>query len=164
MTSAMIDGLDVFWRQRALLDLDALSPDKRERVLPYIRDWAEGARGLSGERVFSGLSQMNEMRFAALNACRGFDFVLMPVAPTVAFAAELPSPLNDPARPFEHIAFTVPFNFSEQPAASINAGFSQAGLPIALQIVGRRFDDLGVLRLAAAFEGLRGPQRPWPLP
>jgi len=56
----------------------------------------------------------------------------------------------------------VPFNFSEQPAASINAGYTSGGLPIGLQIVGRRFDDLGVLRLARAFEGLRGEQRPWP--
>jgi aspartyl-tRNA(Asn)/glutamyl-tRNA(Gln) amidotransferase subunit A len=32
-------------------------------------------------------------------------------------------------------------------------------MPIGLQIAGRRFDDLGVLRIAAAFEGIRGPQR-----
>ena len=36
----------------------------------------------------------------------------------------LPSPTNDPARPFEHIAFTLPFNMSEQPAASINCGYT----------------------------------------
>ncbi len=90
--------------------------------------------------------------------------MLSPVAPVPAFAAELASPLDDPARPFEHIAFTVPFNFSEQPAASVNAGYTAAGLPIGLQIVGRRFDDLGVLRMAHAFEAIRAPQRPWPLP
>ncbi len=53
----------------------------------------------------------------------GFDYVLCPIAPIPAFAAELPCPTNDPARPFEHIAFTVPFNMSEQPAASINCGY-----------------------------------------
>jgi Asp-tRNA(Asn)/Glu-tRNA(Gln) amidotransferase A subunit family amidase len=66
--------------------------------------------------------------------------------------------------PFEHIAFTLPFNMSEQPAASVNCGFTSGGLPIGLQISGRRFDDLGVLQLARAFEDLRGPQRPWPAP
>jgi aspartyl-tRNA(Asn)/glutamyl-tRNA(Gln) amidotransferase subunit A len=95
-------------------------------------------------------------------ACRPFDFVLSPVAPVPAFPAELASPLHDPARPFEHIAFTVPFNMSEQPAASVNAGYTQAGLPIGLQIVGRRFDDIGVMRMARAFEEMRAPQRPWP--
>ncbi|RYF37320.1 MAG: amidase, partial [Comamonadaceae bacterium] len=64
----------------------------------------------------------------------------------------------------EHIGFTVPFNMSEQPAASINCGYTSAGLPIGLQIAGRRFDDLGVLQVARAFEILREAQRPWPLP
>jgi aspartyl-tRNA(Asn)/glutamyl-tRNA(Gln) amidotransferase subunit A len=53
---------------------------------------------------------------------------------------------------------------SENPAASINGGFSAKGFPIGVQIVGRRFDDLGVLGMAKAFEGMRGPQRPWPNP
>ena len=88
--------------------------------------------------------------------------MLTPTAPLPAFAAELPCPTNDPARPFEHICFTLPYNFSEQPAASINCGFTSAGLPIGLQIVGKRFDDVGVLRLARAYEAMRGPQRPWP--
>ena len=72
------------------------------------------------------------------------------------------SPTDDPLRPLEHIAFTVPFNMSEQPAASINCGYSRSGLPIGLQIAGARFDDLGVLRVARAFEQLRAPQRAWP--
>ena len=77
-------------------------------------------------------------------------------------AAELPSPTNDPLHGLEHIGFTLPYNMSEQPAASINCGYSAAGLPIGLQIAGRRFDDLGVLQASRAYEQLRGPQRPWP--
>jgi aspartyl-tRNA(Asn)/glutamyl-tRNA(Gln) amidotransferase subunit A len=73
-------------------------------------------------------------------------------------------PTNDPARPFEHIAFTLPYNMSEQPAASINCGYASDGLPIGLQIVGKRFDDLGVLQLSRAFEHLRPAQRDWPTP
>jgi aspartyl-tRNA(Asn)/glutamyl-tRNA(Gln) amidotransferase subunit A len=162
LTRAMLEGLDRFWRQRAWADIGSLPDEARARVLPYIREWAEGGSALSGAEVYEGMSQMMAIRNAALAACRGFDFVLSPVAPVPAFAAELASPIDDPARPFEHIAFTVPFNFSEQPAASINAGYTSGGLPIGLQIVGRRFDDLGVLRLAHAFEDFRGEQRPWP--
>ncbi len=66
-------------------------------------------------------------------------------------------------QPFEHIGYTVAFNMSEQPAASVNAGYTREGLPIGLQIIGARFDDLGVLRLSRAFEDLRGPQKPWPV-
>jgi aspartyl-tRNA(Asn)/glutamyl-tRNA(Gln) amidotransferase subunit A len=79
-----------------------------------------------------------------------------------AFAAELASPINDPQRPFEHIAFTLPFNMSEQPALSINCGNTSDGLPIGLQIIGHRHDDLGVLQLARAWERIRPPQRAWP--
>jgi aspartyl-tRNA(Asn)/glutamyl-tRNA(Gln) amidotransferase subunit A len=51
---------------------------------------------------------------------------------------------------------------SEQPALSINAGYTSAGLPIGLQIIGRRFDDAGVLALGALWEQLRPAQHPWP--
>ena len=81
-----------------------------------------------------------------------------------AFAAELASPLNDPGKPFDHVCFTVAFNMSEQPALSINCGYTRTGLPIGLQIIGRRFDDLGVLQVAKAFEAMRAPQRRWPSP
>eukprot|EP01036_Dinobryon_divergens_P039984 gene39983-52781_t len=53
---------------------------------------------------------------------------------------------------------------SEQPAASVNCGYSASGLPIGLQIAGQRFDDLGVLRVSRAFEQIREAQRPWPEP
>ena len=164
ITRAMADGMDDFWRQRSWLDIGAMSEVRRAKVLPYIVAWAQGGAGLSGERVFRGYSQMGAMREASVAACRPFDFVLSPTAPMPAYAAELPAPANDPTRPFEHIAFTLPFNMSEQPAASINAGYTRSGLPIGLQIVGQRFDDLGVLQLARAWEQMRPPQRPWPTP
>jgi aspartyl-tRNA(Asn)/glutamyl-tRNA(Gln) amidotransferase subunit A len=48
--------------------------------------------------------------------------------------------------------FSYPFNFTWNPAASVPCGFTADGLPVGLQIVGRRFDDLGVLQASAAFE------------
>jgi len=104
------------------------------------------------------------MREAAVAACARFDYVLSPTAPIPAYAAELPCPTNDPKQPFEHIAFTLPFNMSEQPAASINCGYAKSGLPIGLQIIGKRFDDLGVLQIARAWEQLSPVQREWPEP
>jgi aspartyl-tRNA(Asn)/glutamyl-tRNA(Gln) amidotransferase subunit A len=160
LTRAMLEGLDRFWRTRALADIGALSGERRAKVLPFIRAWAEGAQGLSGMDIFLGFSQVMVMHAAAVAACRSYDYVLAPTAPLPAFAAELPCPTNDPARPFEHIAFTVAFNMSEQPAASINSGYTAAGLPIGLQIIGKRLDDLGVLRMARRFESLRAAQRP----
>ena len=164
MTREMVDGLDRFWRMRSWLDISALPVERREKVLPYIRDWASTGASLTAAQVFHGHAQMAAMRDAAVVASRPFDFVLSPVAPGVAFAAEWASPLNDAQRPFEHIAFTLPWNMSEQPAASIPAGCSDAGLPVGLQIVGHRHDDLGVLRLCRWFERSRTPLPDWPQP
>jgi aspartyl-tRNA(Asn)/glutamyl-tRNA(Gln) amidotransferase subunit A len=164
MTQGMLDGMDHFWRMRSHVDMSALAPAARARVLPYIREWAHSAAGMTGEAVFRAFHQFHLTRVAAVNACRPFDYVISPVSPVPAFAAELPSPTNDPLRPLEHIGFTVPFNMSEQPAASINCGYTRSGLPIGLQIAGKRFEDLGVLQVARAFEAIREPQRPWPQP
>ncbi len=164
MTRAMADGMDDFWRTRSWIDISALSEAKRAKVLPFIVEWARGGAGLSGERVFAGYSQMGAMREAAVAACRPFNVVLSPTSPMPAFSAELPCPTNDPKRPFEHIAFTLPYNMSEQPAASINCGYTSSGLPIGLQIAGHRHDDLTVMQVARAWERMRPAQRPWPKP
>jgi len=54
-------------------------------------------------------------------------------------------------------SFSYPFNFTGQPAATVPAGFTPGGLPVGLQIVGRRFADLAVLQASAAYEAAR----PW---
>ena len=146
------------------VDMDALMPADKARVLPYIRAWADSATDMDGEAVFRAASQFHAVRVASVKACAVYDYVISPTAPMPAFPAELPSPTNDPLHPLEHIGFTVPYNMSEQPAASINCGYTAAGLPIGLQIAGRRFDDLGVLQVARAFELIRDVQRPWPQP
>jgi aspartyl-tRNA(Asn)/glutamyl-tRNA(Gln) amidotransferase subunit A len=162
LTHEMIDGLDKFWRARAWDDLSKLTPDVRAHTLPYILKWAEAGAKLSGVDVIRGFNTTMAMRAGAAKLFADIDYVISPVSPVVKFAAELAAPLNDPDRPFEHICYTVPWNMAENPAISINGGYDAAGFPIGVQIVGRRFDDLGVLAMAKAFETLRGPQRPWP--
>jgi aspartyl-tRNA(Asn)/glutamyl-tRNA(Gln) amidotransferase subunit A len=164
MTRELLDGLDNFWRARLWDDLSKLSAAERGRTLPYILNWAEAGAKLSGVDVIRGFNTTMAIRAAAAKLFADVDYVISPVSPVVKFAAELASPLNDPARPFEHIAYTVPWNMAENPAISINGGYDGEGFPIGVQIIGRRFDDLGVLGMAKAFEALRGAQRPWPSP
>jgi aspartyl-tRNA(Asn)/glutamyl-tRNA(Gln) amidotransferase subunit A len=158
----MLDGLDRFWRVRAWSDMAVLPAERREKVLGYITEWAAGGASISGLDVYRGFAQIDAMSVATLRATEPFDFVLSPVCAVSAPPAEWASPTNDPRRPFEHIPFTVPYNMSRQPAVSINCGYTAENQPIGLQIAGRRFDDLGVLRAAAAFERLRSPQHDWP--
>ena len=153
----MADGLNLFWRMRSWLELEALAPPQRARVLPYIRDWVAAAAHFSGAQVFHGYSQIAALREAAVAASLPFDIVLSPVCPVSAPPADWASPTNDPLRAMEHIAFTVPFNMSEQPALSLPWTFDDDGMPVGVQITGRRHDDLAVLRVASALEALRGP-------
>jgi len=87
-----------------------------------------------------------------------YDLMLTPTLATAAFEAGDMGPLG-PAKvngqdssPSSWVCFTYPFNFTGQPAASVPCGFNSEGLPVGLQIVGRRFDEALVLRAAAAFE------------
>ena len=164
LTREMLDGLDNFWRARLWDDLSKLDATERNKTLPYILKWAEAGAKLSGVDVIRGFNMTMSIRAAAATLFADIDYLISPVSPVVKFPAELAAPLNDPGRPFEHIAYTVPWNMAENPAISINGGYDAAGFPIGVQIVGRRFDDLGVLAMAKAFETLRGPQRPWPSP
>jgi aspartyl-tRNA(Asn)/glutamyl-tRNA(Gln) amidotransferase subunit A len=164
LTREMLDGLDNFWRARMWNDLSALPEAERRKTLPYIYKWAERGAKLSGADAVRGFSQTMAIRAAAAKLFGELDYVVSPVSPVVKFDAELAAPINDPDKPFEHICYTVPWNMAENPAVSINGGYDAKGFPIGVQIVGRRFDDLGVLAMAKAFEGLRGPQRPWPSP
>ena len=161
-TREMLTGLDVFWRARSWGDISALPESERKKVLPYIYNWAAGAAALSAADAVKGFGATMAIRAAAAALFADLDYVISPVAPNVNFPAENASPLNDPDNPFEHIGYTVPWNMAENPAVSINGGYDAKGFPIGVQIVGKRFDDLGVLRMAKAFEGLRGTQKPWP--
>src|ERR1700674_4735788 len=163
LTREMLDGLDNFWRARLWDDLSKLSAGERGKTLPYILNWAEAGAKLSGVDVIRGFNATMAIRAAAAKLFADIDYVISPVSPVVNFAAELASPLNDPNKPFEHIGYTVPWNMAENPAISINGGYDKNGFPIGVQIVGRRFDDIGVLGMAKAFESLRGAQRPWPV-
>ena len=89
-----------------------------------------------------------------------YDLLLTPTIACPPFPVGLDNPTEIAGRPvgaYAWIPFTYPFNLTGQPAASVPAGFTASGLPVGLQIVGRRFADAAVLRASAAFERLR----PW---
>ncbi len=89
-----------------------------------------------------------------------YDLLLTPTVACPPFPIGLDNPAEiagTPVDPYAWTPFTFPFNLSGQPAASVPCGFTKDGLPIGLQIVGRRYDDVTVLRASAAFERAR----PW---
>jgi Asp-tRNA(Asn)/Glu-tRNA(Gln) amidotransferase A subunit family amidase len=155
-------GLDGFFQARLLADIQKLPVERQNKALPFIVAWCRRAEKLSAADAANNLQLVMSMREKAVAATEPYDFLIAPTSPITAYSAEEATPGNDPEKPFEHIAFTAPFNMSEQPAASICGGYDGDGMPIGVQIIGHRFDDAGVLRMAAAFETLRPAQRPWP--
>jgi Asp-tRNA(Asn)/Glu-tRNA(Gln) amidotransferase A subunit family amidase len=162
--AVMLTGLTRYFQARACTFYLALPPERRERMLPFVRDWLAPAADWSATDAFQAIAQIARVREATVRACEPFDYVLTPTSPIPAYAAEAPCPGSDLADPFGHIAFTAPFNQSEQPACSVACGVTADGRPIGLQIVGHRFDDLGVLQLARWYERLRDPLPAWPEP
>ncbi|MCC5900952.1 MAG: amidase [Halomonas sp.] len=164
LTREMLDGLDHFWQARQWSELLKLSAKEREQVLPAILAWADGGARLSGIDVVQGFQQTMVMRCATEAVFETVDAVISPTTPNIAFPAEWPSPTNDPRQPFEHIAYTVPWNMGEQPAISLNAGFSRGNMPIGVQLIGPRFADHFVLKLARQLEARLGLPIRWPTP
>ena len=165
LTPDMLEGICRFFEARSYNDVMALTEEQRGRILPFVAEWCTWRAGsFSGADVMAAYMQVVAMREAAVKAVAGFDFVISPVAPIVSYPAEAHSPSEDPHNALAHIAYTVAYNFSEQPAASVNWDFSADGLPIGVQLIGQRFDDLGVMRLARLVEQIRPAQKAWPEP
>ena len=82
-----------------------------------------------------------------------YDLMITPTLPITAFTTGRNVPAQGSYKNWwEWAAYCYPFNLTGQPAASVPCGFSSAGLPVGLQIIGAQFDDLSVIRAAAAFE------------
>jgi aspartyl-tRNA(Asn)/glutamyl-tRNA(Gln) amidotransferase subunit A len=88
-----------------------------------------------------------------------FDILVTPTIAVPPFETGIVGPTEVDGRPVVHLGWTLayPFNLTGQPAITVPCGFTEDGLPIGLQIVGRRHADAAVLRAAAAFE----EARPW---
>jgi aspartyl-tRNA(Asn)/glutamyl-tRNA(Gln) amidotransferase subunit A len=82
-------------------------------------------------------------------AFRGCDVVALPTTPTPAF--RLGEKAGDPLQMYLEDIFTVPANLAGIPALSIPCGLV-SGLPVGLQLIGRPFDEAGILRLGRAFQ------------
>jgi len=96
---------------------------------------------------------------------RRYDLFLTPTVSTPAFEIGLYGPATiegQPAGPRDGSPFTFPFNWTGQPAVSVPAGWTKAGLPVGLQIIGGHLADALVMRSAAAYEAANPWQDRWP--
>lgn len=117
--------------------------------------------GLSykGQDVAKAMAVRKEIYRALYNYFEDYDILITPTTPTAAFKVEktdfgtrFPTIKGKPLSITSWMSYTYPFNLTGLPAASIPCGWTKSGLPIGMQIVGKRFDELLVLQVAKAFE------------
>jgi Asp-tRNA(Asn)/Glu-tRNA(Gln) amidotransferase A subunit family amidase len=154
--------IDLFLQVRGYLEYNSLPPhtDSAEDINPYVREWCLGGARHSGADLYRALGQIGKMKAALLAAFEGWDYVIGPTLPVVNFPAEEPGVSRQ--KPLEHALFTAMFNQTCQPASTICMAFDSRHLPIGVQVIGHRFDDLGVLQLTKVLEELRLVTMDWP--
>jgi aspartyl-tRNA(Asn)/glutamyl-tRNA(Gln) amidotransferase subunit A len=91
------------------------------------------------------------------------DVILAPTTPTASFA--LGDKVDDPLAMYLNDVFAVPASLAGLPAMSVPAGLNAQGLPLGLQLIGKAFDEQGVLNAGLAIERRAGftarPDRWW---
>ncbi len=153
--------IDLFLQVRGFVEYCGLPPHADNDIDPYIRAWALAGGSHSGADLYRALGEIGKMKSALLAAFEGWDYVIAPTLPVVNFPAEEPGVSR--AMPLAHTHFTALFNQTGQPASTICTAFDERHLPIGIQVVGHRFDDLGVLQISKALEDLREIVMDWPL-
>lgn len=110
--------------------------------------------GITARQYLEARRWARSFRLEVLAFLARFDLLLTPTVAVLPFPlGRLPREVaGEPASVLGWMPFTYPFNLTGQPAASVPAGFTAAGLPVGLQIVGRRLADRTVLAASAAFE------------
>ncbi|MDO4636572.1 MAG: amidase family protein [Lautropia sp.] len=159
----MFDALQLLLEMEAHADLLTMNQAQRNEVPRFVREWAEyRAADLQGPNLMAAFRTVMKMRAAINTAMMGYDYLLMPVCPVLPYAAEALSPSGKPQDGLPHLVFTAPWSMAENPAASIHWVQGAEAVPIAVQVIGHRFDDLGVLRLSRTLEIMRPDQPGWP--
>ncbi|MEX0807861.1 MAG: amidase [Dongiaceae bacterium] len=142
-----------FWFTGAANLMRAFGPDRQAAMDPgLVAVAAEGAK-LSLLDYLAAIRERELLGVAMNRFHADWDLLLTPMMPIAAFEAGIEFPKRGNAsRWTDWTPFSYPFNLTQQPAISIPCGFTKAGLPVGLQIVGRNWDDARVLRAAHTFE------------
>ena len=151
-----LDTFNKHWYTGAANALSGVSSDRLALIEPGLREIASAGAAIPHMDYIAATNARGRLGQTMTQFHKKYDLLLTPSLPIPAFAAgqEVPDPAKYSRWP-EWTPFSHPFNLTQQPAASIPCGFTQAGLPIGLQIVGPMHRDDRVLQAARAYESVQ---------
>ncbi|MFO1090983.1 MAG: amidase [Hyphomicrobiales bacterium] len=153
-----VDTFRTIWWSGVRALLGAMPAEKRALVDPDLQDVYRQAQAFTIDDLQAALIRRAEYGSKIRQFMAGFDLLVTPTLPIPAFEVGMVAPKVDGTGKWvDWTPFTYPFNLTLQPACSVPCGFTKAGLPAGLQIVGRMYDDVSVLRAAYAYE----QAQPW---
>ncbi len=144
-------------------DLRHIRPDGTSDLNPALHQFVTKRKDLYARDYMKGMENRRMLIVQVHEFFEDFDLLITPTMAIPPFQhpkdmSEYPHTVNgvEVGSQGWH-PFTFPFNLTGQPAATVPCGFTDNGLPLGLQIVGRKFEDLLVMQASAAFE----EARPW---
>jgi aspartyl-tRNA(Asn)/glutamyl-tRNA(Gln) amidotransferase subunit A len=145
----------VFWEAGCLESLNRHPPERWPLLEPVLLAAAEAGRRLSLPDFQRAIEQRLSLCVAAHDVFRRYDLLIGPVMPIPAFAVSRNVPAGYEDEDWSWCPYTYPWNLTGLPAASVPIGFTKAGLPVGVQIIGGANAEPAILRAAAAIERAR---------
>ncbi|HYK86361.1 MAG TPA: amidase [Ktedonobacteraceae bacterium] len=136
-----------------------------EKMDPIVSSFMPAGQGMTVRDVFNVIYGDYAVHDMFVAFFQRYELFLTPTLAVPPYASGVFGPSEIAGEPTTSLLepfFTYPFNMTGQPAASIPVGFTKSGLPVGLQIVGRRFAEKTVLRASARFEEARPWADRWP--
>jgi aspartyl-tRNA(Asn)/glutamyl-tRNA(Gln) amidotransferase subunit A len=148
-----IRSYSVLWFAGAAKSVAGVPAEQRAMMDPGLQQICADGAGYSALDYLDATAERMELGVQMGQFHDQYDLLVTPSLPITAFAAGQETPGGAPGqRWMSWTPFSYPFNLTQQPAATIPCGFTAAGLPVGLQIVGRRGADRLVLAASKAFQ------------
>ena len=143
-------AIDDVFKLRAWNEYQQAPADYRDQTPEKLIDWFKPAATWNARKVCQFQADIAKGIEETQQLFADADYLITPVMTVVNFPATQLGP--DENMPLRHCTFTAPFNQSGHPAVVIHAGLSLQGLPLGIQLVAKRFDDLALIALAVKLE------------
>jgi aspartyl-tRNA(Asn)/glutamyl-tRNA(Gln) amidotransferase subunit A len=148
-----VEAFHVLWFAGAAKVLEPYGSAALERIDPGLRSAAEQGAALTASDYLDATAVRMDLGLRMARFHEKYDLLLTPTMPITAFPVGQAAPDGWRSEWWTSwTPYTYPFNMTQQPALSLPCGFTGAGLPVGLQVVGPRHADRLLLRAGRAYE------------